>query len=230
MTLVSRIRFVEHANRNRARHCACALLVRHWLPADTAGGTEESQPAKPRSAARPPHRPRRRALHDRRPSSCAICHRTSTPSSRRRSVVLDCEVEQRRRRCAGHLRHASPAPKTDRSTASPTPTHNGRFRSLGVRPGDVLKYYVLYDEDSAETGISQTVSHGSHRRPGARRQLAAGRRRAEIGRSPNRPRSKSGATATSGSTTSPAPSPLTSAIASRCSIGSRAPTTACSSK
>ena len=37
-------------------------------------------------------------------------------------------------------------------------THNGRFRSLGVRPGDVLKYYVLYDEESAETGISQTVS------------------------------------------------------------------------
>lgn len=37
-------------------------------------------------------------------------------------------------------------------------THNGRFRSLGVRPGDILKYYVLYDEDSAETGISQTVS------------------------------------------------------------------------
>jgi tetratricopeptide (TPR) repeat protein len=37
-------------------------------------------------------------------------------------------------------------------------THNGRFRSLGVRPGDVLKYYVLYDKDSAETGISQTVS------------------------------------------------------------------------
>ena len=37
-------------------------------------------------------------------------------------------------------------------------THNGRFRSLGVRPGDMLKYYVLYDEDSAETGISQTVS------------------------------------------------------------------------
>jgi hypothetical protein len=39
-----------------------------------------------------------------------------------------------------------------------TSTHNGRFRSLGVRPGDVLKYYVLYDEESAETGISQTVS------------------------------------------------------------------------
>jgi hypothetical protein len=37
-------------------------------------------------------------------------------------------------------------------------THNGHFRSLGVRPGDVLKYYVLYDEESAETGISQTVS------------------------------------------------------------------------
>jgi hypothetical protein len=37
-------------------------------------------------------------------------------------------------------------------------SQNGRFRSLGVRPGDVLKYYVLYDEDSAETGISQTVS------------------------------------------------------------------------
>ncbi len=37
-------------------------------------------------------------------------------------------------------------------------TQNGRFRSLGIRPGDVLKYYVLYDEDSAETGISQTVS------------------------------------------------------------------------
>jgi hypothetical protein len=39
-----------------------------------------------------------------------------------------------------------------------TTTHNGRFRSLGVQSGDVLKYYVLYDEDSAETGISQTVS------------------------------------------------------------------------
>jgi hypothetical protein len=39
-----------------------------------------------------------------------------------------------------------------------TATRNGRFRSLGVRPGDVLKYYVLYDEESAETGISQTVS------------------------------------------------------------------------
>lgn len=37
-------------------------------------------------------------------------------------------------------------------------THNGRFRSLGVRPGDVLKYYVLIDEDSAETGITQLVS------------------------------------------------------------------------
>ena len=39
-----------------------------------------------------------------------------------------------------------------------TTTHNGHFRSLGIRPGDILKYYVLYDEDSAETGISQTVS------------------------------------------------------------------------
>lgn len=39
-----------------------------------------------------------------------------------------------------------------------TTTHNGHFRSLGVRPGDVLKYYVLYDEESAEAGISQTVS------------------------------------------------------------------------
>jgi hypothetical protein len=37
-------------------------------------------------------------------------------------------------------------------------THNARFRSLGVKPGDMLKYFVLYDEDSAETGISQTVS------------------------------------------------------------------------
>ncbi len=37
-------------------------------------------------------------------------------------------------------------------------THNGHFRSLGVRPGDVLKYYVLLDKDSAETGIAQTVS------------------------------------------------------------------------
>ncbi len=37
-------------------------------------------------------------------------------------------------------------------------THNGRFRSLGVGPGDIVKYYVMYDEDSAETGISQTVS------------------------------------------------------------------------
>jgi tetratricopeptide (TPR) repeat protein len=39
-----------------------------------------------------------------------------------------------------------------------TTTHNGRFRSLGVQPGDMLKYFVLYDEESAETGISQTVS------------------------------------------------------------------------
>lgn len=37
-------------------------------------------------------------------------------------------------------------------------THNGRFRGLGVEPGDMLKYFVLYDEESAETGISQTVS------------------------------------------------------------------------
>lgn len=37
-------------------------------------------------------------------------------------------------------------------------THNGRFRSLGVRPGDVLKYFVFSAEDSAETGIAQTVS------------------------------------------------------------------------
>lgn len=39
-----------------------------------------------------------------------------------------------------------------------TTTHNGRFRSLGVKPGDMLKYFVLYDEDSAETGISQIES------------------------------------------------------------------------
>jgi hypothetical protein len=37
-------------------------------------------------------------------------------------------------------------------------THNGRFRSLGVKPGDMIKYFVLYDEDSAETGISQIES------------------------------------------------------------------------
>ena len=38
------------------------------------------------------------------------------------------------------------------------PKRNGRFRSLGVRPGDVLKYYILYDEESLETGISQTIA------------------------------------------------------------------------
>jgi tetratricopeptide (TPR) repeat protein len=37
-------------------------------------------------------------------------------------------------------------------------TFNSRFRSIGVRPGDILKYFVDYDEDSAETGISQIVS------------------------------------------------------------------------
>lgn len=39
-----------------------------------------------------------------------------------------------------------------------TTTHNGRFRSLGVKPGDMLKYFVLYDEESEETGISQIES------------------------------------------------------------------------
>jgi tetratricopeptide (TPR) repeat protein len=37
-------------------------------------------------------------------------------------------------------------------------TMNSRFRSLGVGPGDILKYYVLYDEESEATGISKVVS------------------------------------------------------------------------
>lgn len=35
------------------------------------------------------------------------------------------------------------------------PAGNSRFRSLGVRPGDIVKYYVLYDEESLEAGITQ---------------------------------------------------------------------------
>lgn len=38
------------------------------------------------------------------------------------------------------------------------PEGNGRFRSLGVRPGDILKYYILYDEESLEEGIAQQVA------------------------------------------------------------------------
>jgi hypothetical protein len=35
---------------------------------------------------------------------------------------------------------------------------NSRFRSLGVRPGDILKFYAVYDAESLETGIQQTVA------------------------------------------------------------------------
>jgi len=38
------------------------------------------------------------------------------------------------------------------------PGGNSRFRSLGVRPGDVVKYYVLFDQESLETGITQSVA------------------------------------------------------------------------
>jgi hypothetical protein len=38
-------------------------------------------------------------------------------------------------------------------------TNNGRFRSLGVRPGDIVKlYYTLYDQQNQETDIGRTVS------------------------------------------------------------------------
>jgi hypothetical protein len=40
-------------------------------------------------------------------------------------------------------------------TATP---RNARFRGLGVRPGDIVKYFVSQDEDSAEAGINQTVA------------------------------------------------------------------------
>ena len=42
------------------------------------------------------------------------------------------------------------------SVASENP--NSRFRNLGVRPGDILKYYAVYDQESLETGIQQTVA------------------------------------------------------------------------
>ncbi|MCI0491945.1 MAG: hypothetical protein L0Z07_03295 [Planctomycetes bacterium] len=35
---------------------------------------------------------------------------------------------------------------------------NSRFRTLGVKPGDTLKYYVLLDEESMATGIAQEVA------------------------------------------------------------------------
>lgn len=38
------------------------------------------------------------------------------------------------------------------------PEGNSRFRSLGVGPGDIVKYYVLIDPDSAETGVTQEVA------------------------------------------------------------------------
>jgi hypothetical protein len=42
------------------------------------------------------------------------------------------------------------------------PTNNSRFRSLSIRPGDILKYYVLADEtvdpDSARSGLSRQVA------------------------------------------------------------------------
>ena len=81
-------------------------------------------------------------------------------------------------------------------------THNGRFRSLGVRPGDMLKYYVLYDEDSAETGISQTVSMDLTVAQVLDDNMLLFEGGFEPARDSSRPRSKSGATATSGSATS----------------------------
>lgn len=38
------------------------------------------------------------------------------------------------------------------------PEGNSRFRSLGVKPGDILKYYVLLDEESLVAGIAQEVA------------------------------------------------------------------------
>jgi tetratricopeptide (TPR) repeat protein len=38
------------------------------------------------------------------------------------------------------------------------PEGNSRFRSLGVGPGDIVKYYILVDEDSLETGVSQQIA------------------------------------------------------------------------
>ncbi len=108
-------------------------------------------------------------------------------------------------------------------------THNGRFRSLGVRPGDVLKYYVLYDEDSAETGISQTVSMDLNVAQvlddntllveGGLNQPVTEPAKIEIWRYSDERLNDIARR-----------SPPTSATACRCSIGSRAPTTACSSK
>lgn len=37
-------------------------------------------------------------------------------------------------------------------------TDNGRFRALGVKPGDRLKYYVLFDQESLEADIQQRVA------------------------------------------------------------------------
>jgi hypothetical protein len=39
-----------------------------------------------------------------------------------------------------------------------TSTFNSRFRNLGVRPGDIVKYYAGYDEESMESGIYQAVA------------------------------------------------------------------------
>jgi len=36
-------------------------------------------------------------------------------------------------------------------------TGNGNFRSLGVRPGDIVRYFIKYDEESAERGIEQVT-------------------------------------------------------------------------
>ncbi len=38
------------------------------------------------------------------------------------------------------------------------PNNNGRFRALGVKPGDRLKYYVLFDKESLEADIQQRVA------------------------------------------------------------------------
>ena len=154
--LVSRISLVEHP-ADRCRHVLARCLRGHRLPADTARGTEES------------HRPIARQLPFDRTDRGDVLFSTVVQQLRNLpsyvdteltppTVVLDSKSSSDGARCARHLRHGPRHMTTDRSIASPTTTHNGRFRSLGVRPGDILKYYVLYDEDSAETGISQTVS------------------------------------------------------------------------
>jgi len=35
------------------------------------------------------------------------------------------------------------------------PKGNGNFRKLGIRPGDIVRYFVLVDEDSVEHGMEQ---------------------------------------------------------------------------